>query len=250
MNQKKIVALLAPLGLVAGMSVTTAGITAEGNTYAQDVTSSVVRSGYGECWQSAGGAMASLPECGDVVDSDGDGVYDDKDKCPGTPKGVSVDAMGCPLDSDGDGVLDYKDKCPGTRRGAKVDMNGCEIVAAKPAPIGKVVISDVMLFGFDSAVLKDGATSAIDRAYAQFQGNAHVAKVVITGHTDSKGSEAYNQVLSEERAKAVLTYLVNSGANSGMLEARGMGESQPAMSNDTEQMRQFNRRVEFHAIMK
>ncbi|MBN2687371.1 MAG: outer membrane beta-barrel domain-containing protein, partial [Deltaproteobacteria bacterium] len=50
-------------------------------------------------------------------DSDGDGVYDDMDTCPGTPKGVTVDSSGCPLDSDGDGVYDYLDKCPGTPKG-------------------------------------------------------------------------------------------------------------------------------------
>ncbi len=120
-----------------------------------------------------------LPECGDVIDSDGDGVYDDKDKCPGTPKGVTVDAMGCPLDSDGDGVADYKDKCPGTKAGAKVDADGCEIVVApapKPAPMQKVVLNDVLLFDFDSAVLKESATGAVDRAYAKFHGNPNVRR--------------------------------------------------------------------------
>ena len=61
------------------------------------------------------------------LDSDGDGVPDYLDQCPNTPKGVKVDAKGCPLDSDGDGVPDYLDKCPGTPAGAKVDANGCEL---------------------------------------------------------------------------------------------------------------------------
>jgi outer membrane protein OmpA-like peptidoglycan-associated protein len=61
------------------------------------------------------------------LDSDGDGVPDYLDKCPGTPKGVAVDAAGCPTDSDGDGVPDYLDKCPGTPRGAKVDAKGCPV---------------------------------------------------------------------------------------------------------------------------
>ena len=50
--------------------------------------------------------------CKTDIDSDGDGVLDDADQCPGTPRGVTVDATGCPLDSDGDGVPNYKDKCP------------------------------------------------------------------------------------------------------------------------------------------
>ena len=60
-----------------------------------------------------------------VTDTDGDGVPDNMDKCPGTLPGVKVDANGCPLDSDGDGVPDYKDKCPDTPKGVKVDANGC-----------------------------------------------------------------------------------------------------------------------------
>jgi OOP family OmpA-OmpF porin len=61
------------------------------------------------------------------VDSDGDGVVDSEDRCPGTPAGAKVDAHGCELDSDGDGVVDSKDKCPDTPTGAKVDARGCEL---------------------------------------------------------------------------------------------------------------------------
>jgi OOP family OmpA-OmpF porin len=61
------------------------------------------------------------------VDSDGDGVPDTLDKCPGTPAGVAVDKDGCPLDSDRDGVPDYLDKCPGTPAGVAVDKDGCPL---------------------------------------------------------------------------------------------------------------------------
>jgi OOP family OmpA-OmpF porin len=61
------------------------------------------------------------------LDSDGDGVPDYLDECPGTPKGVEVDAKGCPIDSDGDGVPDAADKCPNTPRGVKVDKVGCPL---------------------------------------------------------------------------------------------------------------------------
>jgi OOP family OmpA-OmpF porin len=73
------------------------------------------------------GTPAGVPvdDVGCPKDSDGDGVYDHKDKCPGTPAGVSVDTSGCPLDSDGDGVYDYEDKCPNTPKGTPVDRNGC-----------------------------------------------------------------------------------------------------------------------------
>jgi len=61
------------------------------------------------------------------LDSDGDGVYDNADQCPRTPLGTKVDSKGCPLDSDGDGVYDYQDQCPGTPRGVKVDSKGCPL---------------------------------------------------------------------------------------------------------------------------
>jgi len=69
-----------------------------------------------------GGTVARKP-----VDSDGDGVTDDLDRCPGTPAGTAVDSNGCPLDDDGDGVVNDTDKCPGTPAGAKVDAVGCEL---------------------------------------------------------------------------------------------------------------------------
>jgi OOP family OmpA-OmpF porin len=83
-------------------------------------------------------AIATGPGMADFVtsafleksrDTDGDGVYDHLDKCPNTPRGTKVDAVGCPVetDADGDGVLDNKDRCPGTPRGVAVDMNGCPL---------------------------------------------------------------------------------------------------------------------------
>jgi outer membrane protein OmpA-like peptidoglycan-associated protein len=62
---------------------------------------------------------------GGVSDSDGDGVPEHLDRCPGTPRGCRVDANGCPIDSDGDGVCDGLDQCPDTPRGATVDSRGC-----------------------------------------------------------------------------------------------------------------------------
>ena len=72
-------------------------------------------------------AGVKVDKNGCPVDTDGDGVPDYLDKCPGTPKGVSVDKDGCPLDSDGDGVPDYLDKCPNSPKGVSVDKNGCPL---------------------------------------------------------------------------------------------------------------------------
>lgn len=86
---------------------------------------------YGECWRSPYPAEEDQSEyaemCGDVTDSDGDGVNDPDDQCPGTPEGVRVDETGCTLDSDEDGVGDTDDQCPGTPSGARVDDRGCAL---------------------------------------------------------------------------------------------------------------------------
>lgn len=68
-----------------------------------------------------------VDERGCELDSDGDGVVDRLDECPGTPAGATVDARGCELDSDGDGVPDSRDRCPNTPAGVKVDEHGCEL---------------------------------------------------------------------------------------------------------------------------
>jgi len=85
--------------------------------------------GYGIAGGGIGGALLGGLLCHLLAesDSDGDGVGDDKDQCPNTPRGVEVDEVGCPLDDDGDGVPNYLDKCPNTPRGAKVDENGCPL---------------------------------------------------------------------------------------------------------------------------
>ena len=170
-----------------------------------------------------------------VVDSDGDGVPDDLDRCPDTPKGVKVDAHGCPLDSDGDGVPDYLDKCPNTPKGATVDARGCWTYAA------------VVMYGFDSAEIKSEAYPMLDEAVLILKKNPEI-NVEIDGHTDNRGPAAYNMTLSERRAKAVMKYFVDKGVEAERLTTKGFGFTQPAASNDTEEGRAKNRRVELTPV--
>jgi outer membrane protein OmpA-like peptidoglycan-associated protein len=95
-----------------------------------------------------------------------------------------------------------------------------------------------VFFDFDSAVLKPGAYSEIDRT-ASVLNRYPQTNILVEGHTDSKGSEAYNQQLSERRAQAVRDALVNRGVDSRRLRVIGYGESQPISSDDA-----VNRRVE------
>ncbi len=176
--------------------------------------------------------LAGAPE---PLDSDGDGVTDDLDRCPDTPPGVKVDAQGCPLDSDGDGVADYLDKCPNTPMGATVDARGCWTYAA------------VVMYDFDSAEIKPEAFPMLDEAVSVLKKNPEI-KVEIDGHTDNTGSAAYNMTLSERRAKSVMNYFVDRGIESERLTVKGFGFTQPAASNDTEEGRTQNRRVELTPV--
>ena len=182
------------------------------------------------------------------LDSDGDGVTNEFDKCPGTPVGVAVDRDGCPLDSDGDGVPDYLDKCPGTRAGIAVDKNGCPpvlkqkvvILVAEPKAKEKVVVvvsekkaAVVVLafedvhFDFNESTLKPEAKSVLKRDIQLLKDNPH-AKIRVAGYTSASGTEEYNQKLSERRAKAVQEYLISEGViTRDRLSTIGYGETDP-----------------------
>jgi OOP family OmpA-OmpF porin len=138
-------------------------------------------------------------------------------------------------DLDGDGVLNEHDKCPNTRPGAVVDLDGCEVEA--------VIELEGVHFDFDKATLKPEAKVILNEAAALL--NQHERVVIeVAGHTDSMGSDAYNQGLSERRANSVRDYLVEKGVRASRLTAKGYGESMPVASNDTKEGRAENRRVE------
>ncbi|WP_136246576.1 OmpA family protein [Halomonas borealis] len=166
-------------------------------------------------------------------DTDGDGVNDANDQCPGTPAGVAVDAVGCPLDSDGDGVPDYQDQCPGTPAGAEVNALGC---------VEDLVLQDVN-FEFDSAKLTMGAEQILGGVADKLKANDNV-RVRIEGHTDAVGDESYNKDLSQDRADSVATYLSSQGVDSNRMRTIGYGEAQPVATNETDAGRAENRRVE------
>jgi len=172
-------------------------------------------------------------------DSDGDGVTDDRDRCPNTPRGLPVDRNGCPLDSDGDGVTDDKDRCPDTPTGRLVDERGCEREL--------VIKLEGVYFDTDKATIKPAGRAKLDEA-VEIMGEYQAVRVEVAGHTDSTGSSTYNQSLSERRAKMVYDYLVSNGVASSRLSWAGYGESQPIDSNDTNQGRTRNRRVELRII--
>lgn len=102
--------------------------------------------------------------------------------------------------------------------------------------------SDV-LFDIDSAVLSNASRSAIDEAAAVFIEYPKTA-IIAQGHTDSTGSDAHNQQLSERRADSVRSYLVAQGVDSSRITSEGYGEAYPVATNDTAEGRTLNRRVD------
>ena len=136
-----------------------------------------------------------------------------------------------PMDDDKDGVLNQFDKCPNTSPGVKVNKDGCfEVVNLN------------INFDNNSVEIKDQYMKNIE-TFAKILKQNKSLTAAIEAHTDSKGSDAYNQNLSERRAVAVLNELKKLDVASSKLSSRGYGESQPIASNDTEEGKALNRRV-------
>lgn len=145
-------------------------------------------------------------------------------------------------DSDKDGVVDGVDQCPNTLEGLDVDAVGCV-----KTDLQQSVVLRGVTFEFNSNRLTVNAREILVRAADALKGQQDM-KVELAGHTDSVGAETYNQTLSRQRAEAVRDYLIDLGVARGQLTAVGYGESMPIRSNDTEEGRERNRRVEFNVL--
>ena len=143
--------------------------------------------------------------------------------------GVAGNVIGRNMDKQ---AKEIKDTLPG----AEVERVGEGI---------KVTMKENMVnFGFDSSDLTSAAKANLDKL-AQVLKNNMDTNINIYGHTDSKGTDAYNLSLSERRAAAVKNYLVSQGVSSSRMFTMGVGEKEPVASNDTDAGRAENRRVEF-----
>ncbi len=187
--------------------------------------------------------VAGLAEFNGCPDTDGDGVPDNLDKCPNEagPK----ENNGCPWpDRDGDGVPDNVDQCPDVA--GTVANHGCpELSVEVIKALGDY--AKTILFDTGKTTLKPASLKVLDNVVAILKEYPN-ARFNIDGHTDSVGSEANNQKLSEGRAASVVNYLIENGIPSGRLVARGFGESKPIASNNTKEGRATNRRTEINLI--
>ncbi|MGI9538647.1 MAG: OmpA family protein [Miltoncostaeaceae bacterium] len=148
--------------------------------------------------------------------------------------GAAPPAPASPRDSDGDGVVDANDRCPRTPRGAKADSRGCWVIAG-------------LNFDTDRSEIKSEFRPRLDEVVEVLRQNPDV-RIRVDGHTDDRGSAAYNQQLSERRAAAVADYITSRGIDASRVESKGFGESAPAVPNDSPENRYRNRRTELSVI--
>jgi outer membrane protein OmpA-like peptidoglycan-associated protein len=231
---------------------TPAGAQVDARGCPMDSDNDKVWNGIDQCPDTPAGAV--VDERGCPKDSDGDGVPDGIDQCADTPRGVQVDARGCPVvtDADNDGVPDDKDLCPNTPANAKVDKDGCPIVLNERETelLDKGRITERMIH-FETAkwdILPESRPVLDEIGAILIQWPR--LRIEIGGHCDWRGSDAYNQELSEHRANAVLDYLVSKypSITRDQYTAKGYGESQPVATNKTVEGMAMNRRVEFKVM--
>ena len=158
-----------------------------------------------------------------------------KDVVKEEPKAVVVPVV-APVsnDDDNDGVLNKDDKCPETKPGKVVDSEGC-------LRIFRVNIE----FDNDQSSVKDEYAPVIDKI-TKFMSENEEYNLHIEGYTDSKGTEEYNEALSQRRADSVADEIVKQGIDKNRVAAKGLGEANPIASNETEEGRAHNRRIDAH----
>jgi len=206
---------------------------------------------------------AALEDTDDFEDDDGcldpdddrDGIPDVKDACPREAEDREgfKDEDGCPdPDNDGDGVLDRSDRCP--LEVGVVEHAGCPappatVAAPEPAPLAqvkdsKIELGETVFFGRNNSTIQERSFPLLDSVAKLLADHPEIELVLVEGHTDSTGTAEYNETLSNQRAKSVMSALVKRGIAKERLRAQGFGMRRPIASNKTSEGRAQNRRVE------
>ncbi|HRI66465.1 MAG TPA: OmpA family protein [Polyangium sp.] len=190
-------------------------------------------------------------------DRDGDAIPDDYDACP-AKAGIATfvhRTHGCPkiIDKDGDTVADADDACPDEKGVAPPDGDGCP---KKPEPPQNppqlndlmdhsITIVQEIYFQRGTAILQPESEPFLQAIAKVFVEHPEVELVEVQGHTDDTGNDELNRRLAQDRAEAVVKWLVKHGVANDRLTPKGYGASEPVASNDTEEGRAKNRRVRF-----
>lgn len=191
--------------------------------------------------------------CPAPKDRDGDGIPDDVDKCPDQPedKDGIMDDDGCPeKDADNDGIPDTEDACPlipGVKN-ADPKKNGCKEEHKKIIETASgIQLLEPIQFDTGKASIKKASYPILDEVVDVLKSRPDV-RMGVYGHTDSRGAAEMNRRLSKDRARAVVNYLGAHGIAASRLESDGYGPDKPIDTNETEEGRAKNRRVEFKII--
>ena len=212
------------------------------------------------------------------VDTDGDGYMDHVDGCPQEPEDFDgfEDENGCPdLDNDGDGLLDTADNCPDEAgppenhgcpdadrdsdtvvdrldncpdEPGPVDNHGCQEEQQVILQEGRLEILDRVYFRTNRATILRRSFGLLHNVATVLNAHPELESIQVEGHTDARGRRANNMRLSQQRAEAVVTFLVEHGhVDAARLVARGFGPDRPVVENaSTAEQHAENRRVEFN----
>lgn len=190
----------------------------------------------------------NLNGCPLPPDADADGIADALDACPKEAGPASSDPKlnGCPppKDGDGDGIIDPEDACP-TAPGPKTadpKTNGCPAARVEQ---NEIRILEPVKFAKNSDKLLPESEPVLTSVMEVLKAHAEITKLEVRGHTDSRGGAGNNLTLSKRRAASVMQWLIAHGIAPTRLGSAGFGQTRPIDSNETEDGRRNNRRVEF-----
>jgi OmpA-OmpF porin, OOP family len=203
------------------------------------------------CPDEPGVASEDAAKNGCPPDRDGDGIVDAVDACPDLKGWADTDPAknGCPGDTDGDGVRDDQDACPREKGKPNPDpsKNGCPSLVRVTA--GEIVILQQVQFKTASDVILPASDDLLQQVASVLKEHPELTQLEIQGHTDSRGNAGYNQALSQRRAASVVNWLTTrGGVEASRLSPKGYGKDQPLDTNDTDEGRQRNRRVQFKIL--
>jgi outer membrane protein OmpA-like peptidoglycan-associated protein len=176
------------------------------------------------------------------------GSFGLSDSDPGSPGGRYVFETSDPLDTDHDGIPDEVDACPlePGEMDSDPDKIGCPRYIRRIKGSNEIEVLKRIEFEFDKSNILPVSFPILDEVVNLLQANPTIKHMRIEGHTDNQGSPEYNQKLSDDRADSVMQYLIKKGIAAVRLDAKGFGLTKPRATNDTDDGRQKNRRVEFH----
>ena len=183
-------------------------------------------------------------------DNDKDGIVDKVDKCPDVAedKDGFEDADGCPEpDNDKDGIMDAQDLCPNEPETVNgyADTDGCPDEDQVRVVGDKIVLDDRVHFFVNSFIIRKISYPLLMRLGKLISDHPEYVHVSVEGHADERGPDNFNQKLSEDRARAVMDFLVKQGISADRLSSMGFGSTRPLVDTKSEYALLLNRRVEF-----